>query len=82
MLFWDVYILKPQSSRLTSIEAFVVGLHFQKPECYKDLKLGVFNQESEKSLWDALEINKDPEQQEQLKEIIPYLTCGDLSGFD
>mgnify|MGYP000852486128 CR=1 FL=1 len=43
ILFKSVYILKPQSSRLTSIEAFVVGLDFQKPSCYKELSLGLFN---------------------------------------
>ena len=66
VLFKDVYIVKPKSSRASSIEAFVVGLNFQKPDCYKEITLGVFNQESEKRLEEVEKSELDPESKQDL----------------
>ncbi len=66
IFFDNVYCAKPRSSRASSIEAFVV--------C-KGLKMGMA------SLSDALKrpmfLNTELE-----RKIVPFVACGDLSGYD
>uniref|UniRef100_A0A7R9WQQ7 Mononegavirus-type SAM-dependent 2'-O-MTase domain-containing protein n=1 Tax=Craspedostauros australis TaxID=1486917 RepID=A0A7R9WQQ7_9STRA len=65
MLFGRVTIAKPPSSRSTSLESFVVCQDFRGGE-YFDL---------------PLDGKVGGAHSEVLGEVVPYLTCGDLSGW-
>lgn len=84
VFFKDVHIIKPHSSRLSSTEAFVIGMDFQKPTCYKDINFSDFMKETEFAVQEAIGNLEEGDQdgKQNLQEMIPYLMCGDLSGFD
>eukprot|EP01080_Neovahlkampfia_damariscottae_P004792 gene4792-8378_t len=73
MFFEEVYCTKPKSSRNASIEAFVVCKKYNPPKDYVP------------SMIDPL---SDHFYEKKLKKnnlndiMIPFLTCGDLSGYD
>ena len=80
ILFKDVYIVKPRSSRMSSTEAFVIGLDFHKPECYSDMRLELFTKEGGGEIKKIIEEKKDGNH--EFAEMVPYMTIGDLSGYD
>jgi tRNA (cytidine32/guanosine34-2'-O)-methyltransferase len=74
LLFERVSIAKPTSSRNSSIEAFVVCEKFKEGRQYQNLPL---------DLGGYLDLPKTiGEDQEQLDPfVVPFLACGDLSGW-
>lgn len=69
IFFEQVYCTKPISSRISSAENFVVCKKFKIPKGYVP------------QIMKPLEIKKE-EYIGVEKKIIPFLSCGDLSGFD
>ena len=83
LLFQKVSIAKPSSSRNSSIEAFVVCEEFKAGE-FIDLPLeGGFDSEQVGD-WKAgaggVRIDSD-KKNEILPSIVPFVACGDLSGY-
>ena len=76
LYFNSVYIIKPKSSRSSSVEAFIVCLDYAPPYGFIPKKLSTFSENKEKN---KLEEEKVSEEEEKL---IKFTTCGDLSGFD
>lgn len=69
LYFSSVYIIKPKSSRSSSVEAFIICLDYSPPCGFIPKKLSTFEHKEEKS--DEFE-----------DKLIKFTTCGDLSGFD
>jgi len=74
VFFKRVTCAKPRSSRNSSIEAFVVCENYQPPEGYKP---NMHNPLLDKSYND-----EDNQLTGINRVIVPFLACGDLSGFD
>ncbi len=68
VFFRDVYCTKPKSSRSSSMEHFVVCKGFSMPKDYVPTMIQPL---LEKPIHDKTN-----------RLIIPFLACGDLSGFD
>eukprot|EP00727_Mastigamoeba_balamuthi_P012007 m51a1_g7429 putative trna (cytidine guanosine -2 -o)-methyltransferase-like (298) ;mRNA; f:39613-40883 len=68
--FSDVVIVKPRSSRNTSIEAFVVCRDYQPPEGYVPTMITPST------------TGQYPPMPGVDASIVPFVACGDLSGFD
>jgi len=74
IFFPDVSVFKPRSSRNSSIEAFVVCQGYKPPEGYvPNMSNPLLDQQYDLDL-NSLE---GPN-----RVIVPFLACGDLSGFD
>lgn len=73
LFFKQVQVVKPKSSRASSIEAFVVCLDFQLPPEYQPLMFDMHSTMEEQSLSD-----RDSERGRSLS-LLPFLMCGDLS---
>lgn len=71
-----VYILKPKSSRSSSVEAFIVCLNYNPPKNFIAKKLSTFAEEENK------EEKKEEEKNSFENKLEKFVTCGDLSGFD
>ena len=69
-----VSIAKPSSSRNSSIEAFVVCQNYQPPDGYIPQKIN--------PMIDDIEIIANETGSEVNRQIIPFLICGDLRGYD
>merc|ERR1712060_805171 len=71
IFFSNVQVVKPKSSRNSSIEAFVLCRDYQPPEGYEPR---------------MTPLNFDVKDFDNLtgvnRVVVPFLTCGDLSGFD
>ncbi|KAG9508753.1 putative tRNA (cytidine(32)/guanosine(34)-2'-O)-methyltransferase, partial [Fragariocoptes setiger] len=85
--FSRVIVVKPRSSRTSSIESFVVCSEFFLPIGYKPHMFSIFtdlkSDEYFKSLMD--EPGKSPEEKKISKinrDLIPFLICGDMDGMD
>jgi len=70
LFFGDVVVAKPRSSRASSIESFIVARGFKLPIDYTP-------RVSNNSL-----LKYQVELSETEKVIIPFITCGDLDGWD
>jgi len=70
LFFNSVYIIKPKSSRSSSVEAFIVCLDYMPPSGFTPRKLTTFS-----------EIEKG-ENSDFEEKLIKFTTCGDFSGFD
>lgn len=70
VFFTNVYCTKPKSSRVSSMESFVVCKHFHIPQDYVPTMI--------KPLLD----DQPNQMTGKTRLIVPFLTCGDLSGFD
>lgn len=72
LFFNSVYIIKPKSSRSSSVEAFIVCLDYTAPQSFIPKKLSTFshNEEEKEKISDFED------------KLIKFTTCGDLSGFD
>ncbi|KAL0222710.1 hypothetical protein P9112_002100 [Eukaryota sp. TZLM1-RC] len=66
VLFNTVHIVKPRSSRNSSLEAFVVCLDFNPPHGYMSPLLS----------------GEEVEMPTETSKLLPLLKCGDLSSFD
>ena len=75
-LFADVYVAKPKSSRGSSVEAFIVGRGFKLPSGFRR---GVLTRITTESYGAAL---GDGASSELERLVVPFVACGDLSGFD
>lgn len=76
--FKQVDIVKPKSSRASSVENFIVCRFFDPPSAFCLTKLSTFAPYTEECM-------KDKGNEEERKEnqtIYEYVTCGDLSCFD
>eukprot|EP00899_Mesostigma_viride_P019717 jgi/Mesvir1/27747/Mv07437-RA.1 len=83
-LFTHVSCVKPKSSRNSSIEAFVVCQGFSPPDGFDPAQLQEFlDREVFGNLEHALEVDCRSAALEGVNgQIIPFLACGDLSGYD
>ena len=76
-LFFNlVYILKPKSSRSSSVEAFIVCLNYKPPTNFIAKKLTTFAEEENQ------EEKKEGKSNPLESKFEKFVTCGDLSGFD
>jgi tRNA (cytidine32/guanosine34-2'-O)-methyltransferase len=73
--FADVVCAKPASSRNSSLEAFVVCRNYQPPRDYEPQLLTKFIEDGF-SYVDGQSID------EMHRKLIPFVACGDLSGYD
>lgn len=71
LFFADVSRFKPESSRIQSNEAFIIGQHFCLPDTYK-ASISPYSSAGSNS---AKHENFDP-------ILVPYMASGDLSGYD
>ncbi|CRL02406.1 CLUMA_CG015209, isoform A [Clunio marinus] len=74
IFFKKVAIAKPASSRNSSIEAFVVCQDYQPPDGYIPQKIN--------PMVDDIEIIANETGSEVNRQIIPFIVCGDLRGYD
>lgn len=72
-LFKEVHVVKPSSSRNSSIEAFVVCRQYSPPEGFDPKLLTPYLDISNKDFSTLSGINR---------VIIPFIVCGDVSAFD
>ena len=78
--FKKVDIVKPKSSRASSVEAFIVCLDFSPPSYYKPKHFSTLETVAEDQ---AEEVNSaDASAQKSFGVLQKFVTCGDLSGFD
>lgn len=78
LFFADVTIAKPRSSRNSSIEAFAVCRGYQPPQGYIPTMFNTLMEgECEKYFQDTTK-----PQYATNRRVIPFVACGDLSGFD
>lgn len=75
VFFKQVDIVKPKSSRPSSVENFIVCRFFDPPTGYCLNKLSAFNHF-------IPEYVEDKKEEAINKTIYEYVTCGDLSSFD
>lgn len=70
--FREIHIVKPDSSRESSVEHFLVGLRFHGGEDNMDML--------ELSTFDSNKIRFEDGSKEE--KVFKFVTCGDLSPFD
>lgn len=75
VFFDEVIVSKPQSSRNSSIEAFVICRNYRPPTGYEPT---MFNPLMHKNLNEYFDTITNPVN----RLVIPFIVCGDLSGFD
>ena len=75
VFFTHVHCAKPASSRNSSLEAFVVCQDYRPPEGYAPTTLTRFIEAGYRFV--------DDEPVDELhRKIVPFVACGDLSGYD
>ncbi|XP_055850273.1 putative tRNA (cytidine(32)/guanosine(34)-2'-O)-methyltransferase 1 [Episyrphus balteatus] len=74
IFFETVSIAKPHSSRNSSIEAFVVCQNYKCPDGYIPQMIN--------PMVDDVKLIASATESEVNKQIIPFVVCGDLRGFD
>lgn len=74
IFFEKVSIAKPASSRNSSIEAFVVCQNYQPPDGYIPQKIN--------PMIDDIKVIAEETGSAVNRQIIPFLVCGDLRGYD
>jgi len=72
--FKNVYLAKPRSSRNSSVEAFVVAMDYAPPSGFVPSLRNPLMEDTS-----ALEM---PEMDPVSRTIVPFMVCGDLSGWD
>lgn len=78
IFFTEVIITKPRSSRNSSIEAFAVCRNYSPPEGYLPTMFNTLMEDQCGKYFDKEFFEKNPAN----RIIMPFLACGDLSGFD
>lgn len=84
LFFNFVACAKPRSSRNSSIESFIVCKDFKMPENYKPVMSDFFYDSSpinEEYLNNSDNMNELNDLNGPNKTIVPFISCGDLSGF-
>lgn len=74
IFFEKVSIAKPASSRNSSIEAFVVCQNYQCPEGYIPQMIN--------PMVDDVQLIVEATDSRVNRELVPFVVCGDLRGFD
>ena len=78
IFFNEVIISKPRSSRNSSIEAFAVCKGFHLPEGYQPTMFNTLIEGECKKYFEEI----DNKSYLVNRKLIPFMACGDLSGFD
>lgn len=78
LFFDEVYCGKPASSRNSSLESFVVCKGYRPPTGYEPTTLTKFIEDGYRFIDSQAEGASD----EINRRIIPFVACGDLSGFE
>ncbi|KAH7640591.1 putative tRNA (cytidine(32)/guanosine(34)-2'-O)-methyltransferase [Dermatophagoides farinae] len=78
IFFDEVIISKPRSSRTSSIEAFAVCRGYNPPNQYEPTMFNTLMEGECQKYFEQLDENKFHVN----RTIIPFMACGDLSGFD
>jgi tRNA (cytidine32/guanosine34-2'-O)-methyltransferase len=73
MYFTHVTVAKPASSRNSSIEAFVVCQHYS-PQTLRPIMMDTLLPYPFTEQWEEID--------EAQRKIVPFVACGDLSGWD
>lgn len=73
MIFKEVFVVKPTSSRNSSLEAFVVCQNYSPPPGFDPKQITPYLDVSNKDFKALTGINR---------VVIPFLVCGDVSAFD
>ena len=86
IFFPDVYIAKPSSSRTSSVEAFVVARGFELPEGFERGRLHRITTDNYSSAATSTcgggGGGGASGASAELCQILPFVACGDLSGYD
>mmetsp|Transcript_16978 Transcript_16978/g.47408 ORF Transcript_16978/g.47408 Transcript_16978/m.47408 type:complete len:305 (-) Transcript_16978:163-1077(-) len=83
MFFPQVTVSKPKSSRNSSIEAFVVCQGYQPPPGFHPSQLRELLEGADLAAHEAGPgLNNDPACAAAREQLIPFVACGDLSGWD
>lgn len=75
VFFAEVVCAKPASSRNSSLEAFVVCRGYRPPDGYVPARMNEF-------LESGLDRVGNPHWDEMHRKVVPFVACGDLSGYD
>lgn len=78
IFFGEVIISKPRSSRNSSIEAFAVCREYAPPSGYQPTMFSTLMEGECEKYFEEL----DNQDYMINRKIIPFMACGDLSGFD
>lgn len=76
IFFHQVQVVKPKSSRTSSIEAFVVCRNFQLPENYEPVMFDVTS-----SIYSHPKLKEISSRRGEQIELVRFLMCGDLDSF-
>ncbi|PRW59215.1 tRNA (cytidine(32) guanosine(34)-2 -O)-methyltransferase [Chlorella sorokiniana] len=76
IFFPDVAIVKPKSSRNSSIEAFVVCRRYAPPPGFQPAQLRALLESA------AAAYGPDTQHSPLMRQLVPFLACGDLDGWD
>lgn len=79
LLFTCVTVVKPKSSRNSSIEAFVVCQDFRPPNVDGGMSPDALSRLLEGKEYEVL---LDEVDMEEARRSVPFVACGDLRGFD
>eukprot|EP00771_Trimastix_marina_P003973 gnl/Trimastix_PCT/696.p1 GENE.gnl/Trimastix_PCT/696~~gnl/Trimastix_PCT/696.p1 ORF type:complete len:300 (+),score=100.75 gnl/Trimastix_PCT/696:68-967(+) len=84
LFFHDVVVSKPKSSRNSSIESFVVCQHFERPAGYTPVMINPFDSHYGLAAPhpEGVEGTQSTDESSANRVLVPFLACGDLSGFD
>eukprot|EP01017_Pseudomicrothorax_dubius_P039495 TRINITY_DN6068_c0_g2_i6.p1 TRINITY_DN6068_c0_g2~~TRINITY_DN6068_c0_g2_i6.p1 ORF type:complete len:182 (-),score=47.78 TRINITY_DN6068_c0_g2_i6:66-611(-) len=85
VFFRMVLILKPVSSRASSVENFIVCRGYEPPSFFTPFLLTTFDQQPTDQPLYAMAPQKSAGKEEEAKEyekLHKFVTCGDLSAFD
>jgi len=82
LFFTTVTCSKPKSSRNSSIEAFIVCQNYSPPEGYVPTMVSPMLDHHYGILFICLLMGAGDEMIGPNRVIVPFLACGDLSGYD
>lgn len=77
IFFDEVIISKPRSSRNSSIESFAICRNYNPPQGYEPCMFNTLMEGECKKYFENLD-----DEYSVNRKIIPFMACGDLSGFD
>ncbi|KAF4665035.1 putative tRNA (cytidine(32)/guanosine(34)-2'-O)-methyltransferase [Perkinsus olseni] len=73
VFFECVWVAKPRSSRNSSVESFIICKNFRLPKGYTPR---LYSAHEFKTVIEGCEATQDE------KRLVPFVACGDLSGYD
>lgn len=77
LFFEQVQVVKPKSSRPSSIEAFIVCFNYKPPKGFKPLMFDLLTDVNDDNFRQQI-----MEGGEYMKSIVPFLMCGDLDDLE